>query len=118
MPRAPGPVHRHILFRYGFFVFSATAQLAVTGVAHGASTLSLLKPRLRRGFFVGILSAIAYSVVLWAMTIAPAALVAAVRETSILFAALIGWGLLGEKITRLRWFGVILTVIGLVATRL
>jgi drug/metabolite transporter (DMT)-like permease len=52
------------------------------------------------------------------MTVAPAALVAAVRETSILFAALIGWGMLGEKITRLRWLGVALTVVGLVVARL
>jgi len=61
---------------------------------------------------------VAYSIVLWAMTVAPAALVAAVRETSILFAALIGWRFLGERITRLRWLGVALTVVGLVVTRL
>jgi drug/metabolite transporter (DMT)-like permease len=100
------------------FVLAAIAQLAVTGMVHRGETFDLLKPQLRRGFAVGVLSAVAYAIVLWAMTIAPAALVAAVRETSILFAALIGWGLLGEKITRLRWFGVILTVTGLVIARL
>ncbi len=100
------------------FVLSAVAQLAVTGIVHGKATLTLLRPRLCRGIAAGILSSAAYTVVLWAMTVAPVTLVAAVRETSILFAALIGWGLLGEKITRLRWFGVILTVIGLVAARL
>jgi len=35
-----------------------------------------------------------------------------------LFAALIGWCFLGEKITGLRWLGVILTVAGLVLARL
>lgn len=100
------------------FVLTAIAQLTVSGIVHGKATLALLKPRLRRGVAVGILSAIAYAIVLWAMTVAPAALVAAVRETSILFAALIGWALLGEKITTLRWLGVILTVIGLVVVRL
>lgn len=100
------------------FVLSAIAQMMVTGFVHRGRTLALLRPRLSHGFTVGVLSAIAYSVVLWAMTVAPAALVAAIRETSILFAALIGWGMLGEKISRLRWFGVILTVIGLVAARL
>lgn len=100
------------------FVLTAFAQLSVTGLVHRKATLALLRPQLRRGVPVGVLSAVAYSIVLWAMTVAPAALVAAVRETSILFAALIGWCLLGEKITRLRWFGVVLTVIGLVVARL
>lgn len=100
------------------FVLTAFAQLAVTGLVHRKATLGLLRPRLRRGVVVGILSAVAYSIVLWAMTVAPAALVAAVRETSILFAALIGWCFLGEKITRLRWFGAVLTVFGLVVARL
>ena len=100
------------------FVLTAIALFAVTGFVHRTATLTLLRPHLRHGIAVGILSAVAYSIVLWAMTVAPAALVAAVRETSILFAALIGWRLLGEKITRLRWFGVALTVLGLVVARL
>jgi drug/metabolite transporter (DMT)-like permease len=100
------------------FVFTAIALLVVTGFMHRSATFTLLKPHLRHGILVGVLSAVAYSIVLWAMTVAPAALVAAVRESSILFAALIGWRLLGEKITRLRWFGVILTVTGLVVARL
>ncbi len=99
------------------FVLTAIALLVVTGFVHRTATLTLLRPHLRHGISVGVLSAVAYSIVLWAMTVAPAALVAAVRETSILFAALIGWRLLGEKITGLRWLGVVLTVIGLVAAR-
>jgi len=100
------------------FVLAAIAQLAVTGIVHKKETLALLKPQLRRGVAVGVLSAVAYTIVLWAMTVAPAALVAAVRETSILFAALLGWGMLGERISGLRWLGVILTMIGLVVARL
>lgn len=100
------------------FVLSAIALLAVTGFVHGTATCKLLRPHLRHGIAIGILSAVAYSIVLWAMTVAPAALVAAVRETSILFAALIGWRFLGEKITRLRWLGVALTAVGLVFARL
>ena len=100
------------------FILTATALLAVTGFRHRTATLALLRPHLRHGISVGILSAVAYSIVLWAMTVAPAALVAAVRETSILFAALIGWGLLGEKISRLRWVGVALAVIGVAVAKL
>ena len=39
----------------------------------------------------------AYGVSIWAMTLAPIAVVAALRETSILFAVLIGWLLFGER---------------------
>ena len=100
------------------FVLTAIALLAVTGFVHGTATCKLLRPHLRHGIAICILSAVAYSIVLWAMTVAPAALVAAVRETSILFAALIGWRFLGERITRLRWLGVALTAVGLVVARL
>ena len=100
------------------FVLAASAVLVAACVIHRGATITLLTPHLRRGASVGIISALAYMVVLWAMTVAPVALVAAVRETSIFFAALIGWGLLGEKITRLRWLGVALTLIGLVVARL
>ncbi len=100
------------------FVLTAIALLAVTGFVHGTATCTLLRPHLPQGIAVGILSAVAYSIVLWAMTVAPVALVAAVRETSILFAALIGWKFLGERITRLRWLGVALTAVGLVVARL
>lgn len=100
------------------FVLSAIVQLIVSACVHRQHTLALLKPRLHRGVAIGILSAIAYTVVLWAMTRAPAALVSAVRETSILFAAVIGWVYLGERITGLRWLGVMLTVAGLVVVKL
>ena len=44
----------------------------------------------RRGLVGGAASLAAYGIVLWAMTRAPVAAVAALRETSVLFAALIG----------------------------
>ena len=100
------------------FVLAASALLLAAFVIYRGATITLLTPHLRRGAPVGIISALAYMVVLWAMTVAPVALVAAIRETSIFFAALIGWWFLGEKITGLRWLGVVLTVIGLVIARL
>ncbi len=44
----------------------------------------------RRGLLGGFCSVAAYGIVLWAMTRAPVAAVAALRETSVLFAAIIG----------------------------
>jgi drug/metabolite transporter (DMT)-like permease len=78
---------------------------------------SLLADHWQKGVPIGVLSALAYWVVVWAMTVAPMALVAAARETSILFAALVSWGVLREKVRPLRWAGVIVTVFGLVLTK-
>jgi drug/metabolite transporter (DMT)-like permease len=54
----------------------------------------------------------AYSMVLWAMTRAPIASVAALREMSIVFAALIGVVFLREHLNRWRWFAVGLVCMG------
>lgn len=50
----------------------------------------------------GLLSVLAYGIVLWAQTRAPLAEVAAIRETSVVFAAIIGALVLGEGFGRRR----------------
>lgn len=60
----------------------------------------------------------AYAIVVWAMTIAPIALVGALRETSILFAVLIGWIALGERIDRPKLVAALVILSGVVLTRL
>jgi drug/metabolite transporter (DMT)-like permease len=59
----------------------------------------------------------AYGIALWAMTRAPVALVAAVRETSVLFAAALASIVLRERFGRLRWIGVLCTALGLAAVK-
>ena len=59
-----------------------------------------------------------YGIALWAMTRAPVAAVAALRETSVLFAALIGTRLLKEHFGARRAAGTALIVGGVVALRL
>jgi drug/metabolite transporter (DMT)-like permease len=63
-------------------------------------------------------SLLSYGIALWAMTRAPVAAVAALRETSILFAALISVILLHEKLTRNRIVAAVLLTAGAVAIRL
>ena len=58
-----------------------------------------------------------YGIALWAMTHAPVATVAALRETSVLFAALLGASLLKEKFTRRRVVGTLTIVAGVMALR-
>jgi drug/metabolite transporter (DMT)-like permease len=60
----------------------------------------------------------AYGIALWAMTQAPIAIVGAMRETSVLFAALIGVVFLGEPLLRLRIMAGVLVLAGVVLLRL
>lgn len=59
-----------------------------------------------------------YSIALWAMTVAPVALIAALRETSVLFAALLGAWLLKEPWTRMRVFGTVFILTGVITLRI
>ena len=64
------------------------------------------------------LSGAAYWIVMWAMTKAPIASVASLRETSILFAMMISVFALGEKMTGWRSVAVLSIAAGVVALRL
>jgi phosphonate utilization associated putative membrane protein len=59
-----------------------------------------------------------YGIALWAMTRAPVATVAALRETSVLFAAVLGALFLKEPFTGRRIIGVMTIVAGVMALRL
>ena len=59
-----------------------------------------------------------YAIALWAMSVAPIASVAALRETSVLFAALLGVWLLKEKFGVQRALGTAAIVAGVMALRL
>ena len=70
------------------------------------------------GMIAGACSFGAYAIAVWAMTIAPIALVAALRETSILFAVLIGWLVFGDRMDRGKVIAAGLIVGGVMLTRL
>jgi drug/metabolite transporter (DMT)-like permease len=71
-----------------------------------------------RGLLGGMLSAAAYGIALWAMTRAPVAAVAALRETSVIFAALIGAWLLKEGHIARRVAGAVTVAAGVIALKL
>lgn len=72
----------------------------------------------RRGLLGGACSLAAYGIVLYAMTRAPVAVVAALRETSVLFAALIGALWLKEGFGAMRLAGAASVVVGVAALKL
>lgn len=71
-----------------------------------------------RGLLGGLSSAAAYGIAIWAMTRAPVAAVAALRESSVVFAALIGTLLLGEGHRRARIAGAVAVAAGIAALKL
>lgn len=79
-------------------------------------------PYARKRWPIATLAAIAslssYGIALWAMTRAPVAVVAALRETSVLFAALLGAWFLKERFDARRAVGTAVIVAGVMALRL
>lgn len=71
-----------------------------------------------RTLFGGALSAAAYGIVLWAMSRAPVAAVAALRETSVIFAALMGAWLLKEGHIGRRIIGAATVAAGVIALKI
>jgi drug/metabolite transporter (DMT)-like permease len=72
----------------------------------------------RRGFAGGALQVISYGTVLWAMTLAPIAIIATLRETSVLFGALIAVIVLKEPLRTTRIGAAVLIVCGLILIRI
>ena len=72
----------------------------------------------QRGLAGGALQVVSYSVALWAMTLAPIAIIASLRETSVLFGAAIAVVWLKEPLRAVRIAAAMLIVAGLVLIRL
>jgi drug/metabolite transporter (DMT)-like permease len=72
----------------------------------------------RPGLVAGALVLPSYGVALWAMTLAPIGVVAALRETSVLFAAILGARLFGEPFGPRRWLALVLIVGGIILLKL
>src|SRR5688572_5514188 len=108
-----GPSFALWMFVGNMLVMQAFA-LAVKGPAI-YRTLPATWPTVLAG---GLMSMLAYFIVIWAMTQAPIALVAALRETSVLFAGLISLLILKEPFTRWRGAAAIIIVAGVALLRL
>jgi drug/metabolite transporter (DMT)-like permease len=88
-------------------VFAAYIALAKPGI------LGSLHTDAKRTFVIGGgASFVAYALVVWAFTQAPIALVTALRETSIVFALVIGVWFLNEKLDLAKLFSTFVTLLG------
>ncbi len=105
---------------YTLWVALATAPpiLALALFRRGPTVLAQTARRWRDGLLGGAGTTLSYGIALWAMTLAPIAMVAALRETSILFAIALSAFFLGEKITPARLASVALLCLGAALLRL
>ena len=79
---------------------------------------SYLRQNMARGVTGGACLVGSYGIALWAMTHAPIALVAALRETSVMFAILIAVYFLGERISGLRLLSALMVTAGAIAIKI
>jgi drug/metabolite transporter (DMT)-like permease len=84
----------------------------------GPGLFVVAAPHWKIGLAGGAMSLAAYWIVIWAMSIAPIAIVAALREASVLFGAAIAVLLLKEPLRAVRMLAAIMILGGLVLIRL
>jgi drug/metabolite transporter (DMT)-like permease len=100
------------------FLLTAPLLLAIGAAGQDRRILQRLRPGWRRGVLGGACTLASYGLALWAMTRAPIALVAALRETSVVFAVLIAAAFLKEPITPARSVSIVLVCAGAMAIKI
>jgi drug/metabolite transporter (DMT)-like permease len=113
--RRAGSAHGYALW---LFAMDGLVMLILCLWVRGRVGLGHMLHVLPSGVAGGAMSLAAYWIVIWAMTLAPLARVAALRETSVLFALAIATILLREPPAPLRLVGGLLILLGAVALRL
>eukprot|EP01062_Namystynia_karyoxenos_P066048 TRINITY_DN60067_c0_g1_i1.p1 TRINITY_DN60067_c0_g1~~TRINITY_DN60067_c0_g1_i1.p1 ORF type:complete len:376 (+),score=83.04 TRINITY_DN60067_c0_g1_i1:88-1215(+) len=82
-----------------------------------AGLCEALRTQTRAAVAIGAGGMTAYGLVLWAMTQGHATYIVALRESSVVFGAILGWTLFRERFTLLKAVGVALVISGVVAIR-
>jgi drug/metabolite transporter (DMT)-like permease len=113
--RTAGNPHPYTL---AMFVGNALVMMVYFAIRRGPSGIAPMLKTWPVGLVGGSLQLLSYGIVIWAMTLAPIALVAALRETSVLFGALIAVAFLKEPVRPARIVAALMIVIGLVLIRL
>lgn len=90
---------------------------AIALAFRGRQVTGHVRVQWKKGALGGACTFASYSLALWAMTKAPIAPVAALRETSIIFSTLLALWVLKERITTLRYVSVALVAVGAIAIK-
>lgn len=103
----------------GWSFFLGSVPMVLTTVIRrwstGTASLRRLGPKAVGG---GLMATLGYAIALWALSRAPMASVASLRESSVLFAAIIGTRFLGESLGRRRVVSACVLVVGLILVQI
>ncbi len=104
---------------YSVWLFIGIAMVMVPYALYrdGRDVIPAMQRFWLRGFAGGALQVLSYGIAIWAMTVAPIAIVATLRETSVLFGAAIAVVILKEPLRAVRIVAACLIVCGLVLIR-
>jgi drug/metabolite transporter (DMT)-like permease len=97
---------------------TALSYLPIILFLRGRAVVATFAQDWRRGLIGGLAAFFGYAIVVWAMTRAPIAAVAALRETSVVFAAIIGVAVLGEPFHAQRAMAVLVILAGVILLRI
>ena len=100
-------------YLYWMLLLNGTPALLASLMFKGTGLRKINKNLLIKGISFGILAPLAYGLVVWCMQYLPIAYASAIRETSIIFATLIGLLILKEKDANSRIIPAIFIVIGI-----
>jgi len=112
--RASGNASSYILW---LFFLIPLPLLSLTLLTRPEAFKAQFGLRWKLGFLGGICTAASYGLALWAMTVAPIALVAGLRETSVIFGTVFACLFLKERFGLLRYAAAVLVTAGGVAIK-
>jgi drug/metabolite transporter (DMT)-like permease len=108
--QASGPLS----FAAWLFVFDGASYIVAARLWRGSSLWSSVRRRWRLGFGSGLIAVGSYGVFVCALALGAMGTVAALREVSVLFAALLGSMFLGERLGRVRIAATVVITAGIV----
>ena len=113
--RAAGPTFEHRISYIGWLAVVEGPWLLVLAIVLRPGTVwAHVRRTWYRGVIGGVIANVGYGIAIYALVLGPMAHVAALRETSVLFGALIGTLLLGEPFGGRRVAAAVVIVAGLV----
>jgi drug/metabolite transporter (DMT)-like permease len=107
-------------FSYTGWMFFLTAfpLLIASFARQGRKAARNFRLNWRKGLIGGACTFSSYALALWAMTHAPIALVAALRESSVVFGTLIAVGFLRERVSPTRFISIFIITAGAIAIKI
>ncbi len=108
--RVPGAALSYVAW---LFVLDGLIMLIIARLWRGDRIYTLLRDRWKTGVACGMVSVVNFGIVLWALSFSGMGAVSALKETSVVFAALIGAFFMGESFGKRRVFAAVVIAAGI-----